>query len=101
MKEGLAKGVEGGNATVLFALAVGTMRQLGVQGFGQFQGHSRLVGYDSRLSTSQSRLAAHQHQRLAMLCIPGRLPELRPSRDSSSDCAGVEVRSQNAFFSFY
>ena len=44
MKEGLAKGVEGGNATVLFALAVGVKRQLGVQGFGQFQGHSRLVG---------------------------------------------------------
>ena len=34
MKEGLAKGVESGNATVLFALAVGAKRQLGVQGFG-------------------------------------------------------------------
>ena len=34
MKEGLAKGVQGGNATVLFALAVGAKRQLGVQGFG-------------------------------------------------------------------
>ena len=44
MKEGLAKGVEGGNATVLFALAVGAKRQLGVQGFGQLQGHSRPVG---------------------------------------------------------
>jgi hypothetical protein len=47
MKKGLAKGVEGGNVTVLFALAVGAKRQLGVQGFGQFQGHSRLVGDDS------------------------------------------------------